>query len=274
MCGLALDRKLSFCIMAAVTKFALFAGSKVSYESYGEGDEALVFIHGWTCDSSLWFLQMPLYQKYRSILIDLPGHGKSDAPNIDYHHEMFSEAIEQVLLQEGISMAVMVGHSMGGPISEMLLRRAPELVKGIVFVDSFFRTPQHYLTIKERKDLAERLRGDQFATFFAGGWTENSTKEEQEMVTRVSMSTPEHVRISACTTNSIPHAYAGDEIYNIPALQIGVSPEPVDKLWHYHFPLLEVEVWSGLSHFLFLEQPERLNATVESFLERYRLLRV
>jgi pimeloyl-ACP methyl ester carboxylesterase len=274
MCNLALDQNFCSSIMATVSKFVIFARSKVSYESYGQGDEALVFIHGWTCDSSLWFLQMPLCQKYRSILIDLPGHGKSDAPNIDYHHEMFSEAIELVLNQENISTAVMVAHSMGGPISEMLLRRAPDLVKGIVFVDSFFRPPEHYLTIKERKDLAKRLEGDQFATFFAKGWTENSTKEQREMVTRVSMSTPEHVRISAATTNSIPHAYAGDEIYNIPAIQIGVSLEQVDKLWHYHFPRLELEVWPGLSHFLFMEQPERLNATVESFLERYRLLKV
>ena len=257
---------------ASITKFVILSSSKVYYESYGHGNQALVFIHGWTCDSTLWYSQKPFYQKHRSLLIDLPGHGRSDAPEIDYHHEMFSQAIEAILDEEGVDNATMIAHSIGGPISQMLLRRDPKRINAIVFVDSFFRIPQHYLTIKEREDLAKRLKGDQFATYFDRFWTSATRKELRKTIVNVSMSTPEHVRISTVATNSLPHAYRGNETYNIPAIQIRRSTNPVDQLWHYHFPKLEVEVWEGHSHFLFMEDPERFNTTVEEFLKRHKLL--
>ncbi len=31
-----------------------YDGSRVHYESYGTGKDAIVFIHGWTCDLTFW----------------------------------------------------------------------------------------------------------------------------------------------------------------------------------------------------------------------------
>ena len=89
---------------------------------------------------------------------------------------MFAKAIKSDFNTEGTDTAAMTAHSMGGPVSEMLLGRAPKLVKAMVFVDSFFRPPEHYLTAKKQKDLAERLKGHQLATFFDSGWIEKSGK--------------------------------------------------------------------------------------------------
>jgi hypothetical protein len=38
---------------------ATYDGAKVHYESYGTGKEAIVFIHGWTCDLTFWRGQAP-----------------------------------------------------------------------------------------------------------------------------------------------------------------------------------------------------------------------
>src|ERR1035441_5950667 len=57
-------------------------GSRVHYESYGKGQEAVVFIHGWTCDLTFWRGQAPVYQKHRALLVDLPGHGQSEKPEV------------------------------------------------------------------------------------------------------------------------------------------------------------------------------------------------
>jgi hypothetical protein len=51
-------------------------GAKVHYTNYGKGDTALVFVHGWSCDETVWNGQAPaLAEKIRTITIDLPGHG-------------------------------------------------------------------------------------------------------------------------------------------------------------------------------------------------------
>src|SRR5689334_9550758 len=57
-----------------------YDGSRVHYESYGKGREAVVFIHGWTCDLTFWRGQAPVYEKRRALLVDLPGHGRATSP--------------------------------------------------------------------------------------------------------------------------------------------------------------------------------------------------
>ena len=56
---------------AASSRFAVLDGHKIHYLSFGQGDRAVVFIHGWTCDSTFWKMQAPVYEKRRSLLIDL-----------------------------------------------------------------------------------------------------------------------------------------------------------------------------------------------------------
>src|ERR1041384_7402169 len=91
------------------SRFAPFAGHRVHYESYGVGDEALVFIHGWTCDLTFWRGQAPVYQSHRSLLIDLPGHGESDKPAGAYPVELFARGVEAVLKDAGVTRAILVG---------------------------------------------------------------------------------------------------------------------------------------------------------------------
>ena len=51
-------------------------GVDIHYEVHGEGEPALVFIHGWSCDRSYWRAQVEYFAKqYQVITIDLAGHG-------------------------------------------------------------------------------------------------------------------------------------------------------------------------------------------------------
>src|SRR5437867_10350687 len=84
-------------LAAGVTHYVISEGARVHYESYGKGKDAVVFIHGWTCDLTFWRLQAPVYKKHRSLLIDLPGHGQSDKPDVSYTQQRFARAVEAVL---------------------------------------------------------------------------------------------------------------------------------------------------------------------------------
>src|SRR3954452_12426731 len=113
-------RKLSVIALFAVRLFAAdvkYDGAKVHYESFGKGADALVFIHGWTCDGTFWRGQSPVYEKQRSILIDLPGHGQSARPDVAYTQERFARAVDAVLRDAKVERAVVIGHSMGGPVA-------------------------------------------------------------------------------------------------------------------------------------------------------------
>src|SRR5690348_10214559 len=54
-------------------------GIHVQYRVYGKGEPALVFIHGWSCDSNYWREQVPEFaKKYTVVTVDLAGHGGTD----------------------------------------------------------------------------------------------------------------------------------------------------------------------------------------------------
>src|SRR5262249_32481602 len=66
------------------SRFAPFEGGRVHYEVSGTGDEALVFVHGWTCNADFWRGQTAAFSSTPIIAVDLPGHGQSDKPQTDY----------------------------------------------------------------------------------------------------------------------------------------------------------------------------------------------
>src|SRR5205085_5298507 len=128
------------------------------YESYGKGQDAVVFVHGWTCDLTFWRGQAPVYQKHRSLLVDLPGHGQSEKPDVPYTQERFARAVEAVMRDAGVEHAVLVGHSMGSPVAFTVLRLFPKKVKGIVFVDGvLLSTPKDDAEKQQRVAQREQL---------------------------------------------------------------------------------------------------------------------
>src|SRR5690349_8124979 len=53
-------------------------GVHIEYHVYGDGDPAVVLIHGWSCDGNYWKEQIaPLKAKYTTVVVDLAGHGAS-----------------------------------------------------------------------------------------------------------------------------------------------------------------------------------------------------
>src|SRR5436190_5552169 len=85
-------------IAGAKSHFAKFDGNKVHYATIGKGDKTLVFIHGWAGNLGFWREQAPaLADKARLILVDLPGHGRSDKPQTEYTMEYFARGVLAVM---------------------------------------------------------------------------------------------------------------------------------------------------------------------------------
>src|SRR4029450_4289348 len=100
----------------AESRFTMLDGARIHYVNYGKGGEALVLIHGWTCNLDNWRDQFPDFAKRnRVIAIDLPGHGQSDKPQLSYTMDLFARAVDAVLQDAKVKRAVLVGHSMGTP---------------------------------------------------------------------------------------------------------------------------------------------------------------
>jgi len=98
------------------------------------GAPALVLLHGWTATADLnWFTSYrPLGERYRVIAFDHRGHGTGLRTKKTFRLEDCADDVVDVATELGIDRFVPVGYSMGGPIAQLVWRRHPERVLGLV----------------------------------------------------------------------------------------------------------------------------------------------
>ena len=111
-------------------------GSQLYYEIHGHGPRVLVFIHGILMDSNMnRRLAVDLAATgHRVILLDMPGHGRSDKPKRASFHRMDTYADHVVALLDhlGIEKAVIGGVSLGANVSLLVAAQAPDRLEGMV----------------------------------------------------------------------------------------------------------------------------------------------
>lgn len=111
-------------------------GIQLYYEIHGHGPRVLVFMHGILMDSHMnRRLAADLAATgNRVILLDLPGHGRSEKPKRASFHRMDTYAQHVVALLDhlGIDKAVVGGVSLGANVSLLVAAQDPERVKGMI----------------------------------------------------------------------------------------------------------------------------------------------
>jgi 3-oxoadipate enol-lactonase len=98
------------------------------------GAPTLVLLHGVSMTAELgWSRLMPqLSRKARLVAPDLRGHGKNPLADDKFSLEQCADDVAGLLRQLGLSSAVVCGYSMGGMVAQVLWRRHPELVRGLI----------------------------------------------------------------------------------------------------------------------------------------------
>ncbi|HEX9918435.1 MAG TPA: alpha/beta hydrolase [Pyrinomonadaceae bacterium] len=258
------------------SRFAKYGETKVHYQARGKGEEALVFVHGWTCDSNFWRGQVGAFPGARVVAVDLPGHGRSDKPRVDYTMDYFARSIEAVMRDAGIKRAVLVGHSMGTPVVRQFYRLYPERTLGLVIVDGALRL---MLPKEQMEQFAARMRSDYESVapqMVEGMLTPIRDAKLKGEIRKAMLATPDYVAISAMQGMSEEKVYEKDPI-KVPVLAVmAKSPfwaADTEQFMRTLAPRLEFYMWADVSHFLMMEKPVEFNQTVQAFLSKNRLLR-
>jgi pimeloyl-ACP methyl ester carboxylesterase len=250
-------------------------GVKVHYTEYGAGENALVFVHGWSCDETFWTGQTSLGAKHHVITLDLPGHGQSDKPQIPYTMELYVRAIDAVLRDAKVKTAVLVGHSNGTPVIRQFYRKFPEKTRALVIVDGALRPRADKATMEK---FIARLKEAAYVEN-TGKFIDNMTSSIadaalRERIRTTMLRTPQYVAVSEFESTLDPELWKPDKI-TVPVLML-LAKQPAWNAEYEQFarsivPALDYQVWDGVSHFLMVEKPEEFNRAVVAFLEKHQL---
>ncbi len=130
--------------MRAKTRELSVHGIPLHIREAGEPDASpqaragLLFIHGWTSRHQVFRHQLAALAAERHLLaVDLPGHGASGRPHIDYSVSFFAEILEGLMRALFVRRMVPVGHSLGALVALALARIAgPDRVPAAVLLEA------------------------------------------------------------------------------------------------------------------------------------------
>lgn len=118
--------------------FALLSDGYTHYELGGpENGQPVMLVHGFSVPYFIWDPTYEFLTKtgFRVLRYDLFGRGYSDRPRARYNIDLFCKQLRELLDTLGLENIVLMGLSLGGPISATFTTRYPERVQKLVLVD-------------------------------------------------------------------------------------------------------------------------------------------
>src|SRR5258706_6939784 len=113
-----------------------FGRVRTHVRAMGEGPP-LVLVHGlMTSSYSFRYVLEPLARRFRVYAPDLPGAGRSDAPDVPYTPPALADFIGDLLVALGADGAPMIANSMGGYLAMRLAMRRPASISRLVNLHS------------------------------------------------------------------------------------------------------------------------------------------
>jgi 3-oxoadipate enol-lactonase len=108
------------------------------------GAPTVVLLHGWTASGGLNWLTAfgPLGGRYSVLAPDLRGHGRGLRSRRRFTLSDCADDVAAMVDDLGVGPVIAVGYSMGGPVAQLLWRRHPELVRGLVMCATSYRFVQ------------------------------------------------------------------------------------------------------------------------------------
>lgn len=247
--------------------------ASIAWWRTGQGNTALVFIHGWSCDSEFWREQVGAFAgDYTVVTMDLPGHGKSGGAREPWRVADYGMDVAAVVDALELDRVVLVGHSMGGLVALKAAAALEGRVLGVVAADALHDAEVRYTEEQAAPALAA------FSADFAGSMTGMFTGMSggnidpalaNWIAVRGAAARPEvaidlfanFVDIDATTW----FRGAGVPIHAINAAAGGMVP-PTRVEANRQYATFDATIIDGVGHFLQLEAPERFNDALRAVL--------
>jgi pimeloyl-ACP methyl ester carboxylesterase len=248
-------------------------GVAIHVEQSGRGELALVFLHYYGGSSRTWdAVVRQLADAYRIVATDHRGWGQSDAPSDGYRIADLAADAQAVIDALALDRYVLIGHSMGGKVAQLIASRRPRGLAGLVLVAPSPPTPT-LLSDEERTTLAGAYQSRESVEFVI-----------DHVLTAKPLDAAQRERVIEDSLKGAPQAKAGwpnvalrEDISSevaaiaVPTIVISGELDQVDRVETLQAELLPriphavLHVVPGTGHLSPLEAPDEVASIIGSF---------
>jgi pimeloyl-ACP methyl ester carboxylesterase len=246
-------------------------GVEISLDVKGAGDPAIIFIHGWSNNKSIWDDQVAKFaDKYQVITMDLPGFGESGNNRQKWTMAAFGKDVATVVKKLGLKKVVLVGFSMGGPVVIETANLIPEQVSGVILVDALndvdlkYPPPVFPYIDSVFMDFVTNPSNEKFV---GGGFYKKNTDLAYPRIISMVKDNPKigwreslH-EILRWQNEDIAKAL---EKLQVPLVAINADTEPTNvESFKKYVPAFEATIISGTGHVIMWDAPDEFNKALE-----------
>lgn len=254
-------------------------GVSLAIETRGSG-QAVVFIHGFPLDRTIFRHQLDSLSGFRRIGFDLRGMGQSDAPDLGYSMATYADDLAGLLDALGEEQVVLCGLSMGGYVAFEFLRRYRKRVRGLILLDTRAeadsaegRKSRDALVVRVREQGAVAAAEAMLPRFFSSGVPSEIIESVRNMILR----TPVPGLIGALTAMRDRPDSSGllPTLIGLPTLVIvgeedAITPPIISRGMAAAIPEARLMEVSGAGHLPCAEQPVLTTRAMLKFLQSIR----
>jgi pimeloyl-ACP methyl ester carboxylesterase len=249
-------------------------GVPISYDVRGNGNDTLLFVHCWACDRTFWKDQADVFagKGFRVVTLDLPGHGESGRNRKNWTVEGLAADVQAVADKLKLKRMVLVGHSMGSPVSLAAAARMKGRVVGVIAADSLQNAEQgipaamvQQISGELEKNYAAMMEG-----FVQSMFPKNVDPALPQFVVRKGISA-DHAATIALMRDfpnlDMPKLFRGA---GVPIRAINARTEEGMKTAveiNRKYADFDVAYMDGAGHYVQLERPAEFNEKMESWLK-------
>lgn len=253
-------------------------GVNLAVDVRGQGP-AVLFIHGYPLDHTVWEHQLAHLEGCMRIAPDLRGMGQSDAPDLGYSMATYAEDLLALLNTLGVDRVVLCGVSMGGYIAFEILRRARDRVRALVLMNTRAeadtpegRKARDVAAAQAREGGAESIAASMLPKMLA----RTAPAENPALVERIRVmmeSTPVSGILGAISAlRDRPDSTALlPRLNGLPALIVvgeddQITPKDCAQAMADAIPAARLTVMPGAGHLSPVERPDAVTALMAEFL--------
>ncbi len=277
-------------------------GLDLHYVRVGQGEPAVLLLHGWPGFWYDWRRVLPLLASTTSVIaMDLRGFGASAKPDWPVHEAYSPDAqarnVLALLDSLRIERVIVVGYDIGGRVALRLARSDPQRVRALVLGPTLYagfgtrplepeaqreRWYQHFHTIPQADQLIGRDRETVrlYLSYLYDHWVSNraSVRPKEFDAIVETYAQPGAVRSSiawyraGAGSGQITPAFLHEAPIGQPTAIVWGADDPIlpaawtDRLGEFFTHLTTVQVLPNVAHFVPFEAPEAVVQAIKTLL--------